>query len=290
MPKFRFQWSNFSSDLLSSLASGLGLQGDFAESLKAKYGQRPKAVFIQDAWNILLEAWLKNDIESQRSLAKALRRRGLGSTEISDDFQYLVSCKNTINLRQEALYVFLAKGEASQSTQDSLRPMAGIQSQPQGTPAIQAENERPQSYDRSSMTSFAVHVVANMFGLEDEQVYVDKDGDICVPSGSAVVFISVIEDVAYRLFSILLSDINESNELYRTLNDINGNLNLGRIFCVNEQIVLEHSAMVQSVNEQELSTCINVLTSLADHYDDKLQDRFGGKLFLRERAEDEIEV
>jgi len=290
MPKFRFQWSNFSSDFLSSLALGLGLQGDFVESLKAKYGQRPKDVFIQDTWSFLLENWLKNDIDSQRSLAKALRRRGLGTTEISDDYQYLASCKNTINLRQETLYVFLAKGEQSESDQDSLKPIVGFQSKAQANTGIQDDKERPKSYDRSSMTSFAVHVVANMFELEDDQVYIDKDGDICIPSGSALVFISVIEDVAYRLFSILLSDIDESDELYRTLNQINSNLNLGRIFSINEQIILEHSVMVQSVNEHELSTCINVLTSLADHYDDKLQERFGGKLFLRERAEDEIEV
>jgi hypothetical protein len=287
LPKFRFQWNNFPTILLSSLAIGLGLQGDSVESLKAKYGQRPKEVFIQDSWSILLEQWLKQDIESQRSLAKALRRRGLGTVEISDDYQYLASCKNTVNLRQETLYVFLAKGEQSQAGQEALIPIVNI---PQATSGIETEKARPKSYDRSSMTNFAVHVVASMFELDDDQVYTDKDGDICVPSGSALVFISVIEDVAYRLFSILLSGVTESNELYRVLNEINCNLNIGRIFFINEQIILEHSVMPQSANEGDLTTCISVLTSLADHYDNKLQERFGGKLFLRERAEDEIEV
>jgi hypothetical protein len=185
------------------------------------------------------------------------------------------------------LYVFLSKGEQSETGQEA--PIA-IDNIPQDTSDIETDKTQPKSHDRSSMMNFAVQVVANMFELDDDQVPIDKDGDICVPSGSALVFISVIEDTAYRLFSILLSGVTESYELYRVLNEINCNLNIGRIFFINDQIILEHSIMLQSANQGDFATCISVLTSLADHYDDKLQERFGGKLFLRERADDEIEV
>ena len=111
MPRYRFQWSNIRPGLIQELASGLKLESDAIESLKERYGSRPKPEFIQDAWHILLEKWLLNDPISANQIAAALKTRGLGDVEIEDSISYLRVCRNTSGLRDVVIDVFIAMGE-----------------------------------------------------------------------------------------------------------------------------------------------------------------------------------
>ena len=94
-----------------SLASDLKLNGDAAEALAHKYGAKPNADFIKDAWPTLLVVWLPNDTESLGKLQNALRARGLGNVDIKNPLLYLKSCRNTANLREDCIRLFIAKGE-----------------------------------------------------------------------------------------------------------------------------------------------------------------------------------
>lgn len=292
MPRYRFNWANFNQTLLSEIAQGLSVSGDPVVGLKAKYGLRPKEDFIQDGWQVLLTAWLKSDSEACADLAAALRKRGLGPTDQSDDLAYLQACRNSQGLRQEALQVFLGKGEQSKGA--IARP---ADSAPRAEPpAVDtaasplSSSRSPDSFDRESLISFAKEAVSALYGVSEENVYVDGDGDILAPCGSAAVFVSVVDDNEFRVFSLLLRDPRECDELYRVINDVNSNLRLGRLFYSGGIVILEHNLPARYTTFAGLKLVIDVIGDVADFYDHRLQEMFGGSLFLRERAQDEISV
>lgn len=290
MPRLRFQWVNLSHGFLQDLAVSLGLGGDPSESLRSKYGQKPKETFIQDAWPSLLKYWLENDPKSRRSLVKALKSRNLGDVSISDENKYLASCRNTVNLRQEVLQLFLAVGEQSSSQAETSQ--AAILSASQASPqAISAETaEKPNGLDKDSMTSFAVRAISKWYEISEDQIHIDNDGDIYVPNGSAVVFVSAVEGCAFRLFSVLLSGVDSTDELLNDLNVINSNLMLGTLYVDNKTVFLSHNLVAECTTDHAIGMSVHILGNIGDSLDHKLQERHGGRIFLREPASDEIEV
>ncbi|MCF8140354.1 MAG: hypothetical protein K9J75_04510 [Cyanobium usitatum Tobar12.5m-G36] len=128
MPRYRFQWTNVRPDLLQELASGLKLEGDAIESLKERYGSRPKKEFAKDAWPILLEKWLLRDPIAARQLAVKMKSRGLGDIETEDNITYLKSCRNASGLRDVVIDAFIELGEPDvNSTQENLEGIIAMQ-------------------------------------------------------------------------------------------------------------------------------------------------------------------
>lgn len=111
MPRQRFSWQNLEHTLLEKLGSDLRLKGDPASALEKEYGSTPKVDFIKDAWPVLLDSWLANDYEACNGMAEALRSKGLGDTEIGSPLMYLKSCRNSQNLRETCIKLFLEKGK-----------------------------------------------------------------------------------------------------------------------------------------------------------------------------------
>jgi predicted ribosomally synthesized peptide with nif11-like leader len=109
----RFSWSNHEKALLERLAADLSLKGDAAEALEQQYGVKPKADFIKDAWPTLLDAWFPNDDDACRGLGIMLREKGLGNIDIKSPLAYLKSCRNTVNLREACLSLFISSGEGN---------------------------------------------------------------------------------------------------------------------------------------------------------------------------------
>lgn len=292
MPRYRFSWSNIDRVILEAVTSSLSLTGEPAASLQAKYGLRPKENFIQDAWPTLLPGWLNADSESCAALAKALRNRGLGQVNINDDYSFLQSCRNTQGLRQEALYIFLRKGEQSAVSSDKSEdnPVPSQEARVQAAVDTSTQSEFPAALDRNSLMKFAVKAAAGLYGVSEDKVYIDGDGDILVPCGSAAVFINVIENLQIKVFSIMVREPRECEDMYRLINEVNSNLKIGHVFYSSECIILEHGLFAKWTTQAELRTVIDIIGDLADFYDHKLQERFGGSLFLREKAEDEIAV
>lgn len=119
MPLYRFQWANIRPDLIQELASGLTLEGDAIDSLKERYGSRPKPEFIQYSWTILLESWLSNDSNAATQVTAALKTRDLGDVEIEDSITYLKTCRNTSGLRDVVIDAFITMGELATHTSQS---------------------------------------------------------------------------------------------------------------------------------------------------------------------------
>ena len=111
MPRPPFSWLNIDNALLEQLKSDLRLAGDAAEALEREYGSIPKAEFIRDAWPTLLGFWLSSDPESCSIMATTLRSKGLGDIAIEEPLNYLRSCRNSQNLRDACVKLFIAKGK-----------------------------------------------------------------------------------------------------------------------------------------------------------------------------------
>lgn len=121
MPRYRFQWENIPSALISKISAHLDLKGDLLDAIKTKYGSRPKTEFIQDTWKILISEWLIQDAESLRSIASSLRSLGLGDLSIDQDAQFVMSCRNTIRLRELVLERFISLGESGDKEESFIK-------------------------------------------------------------------------------------------------------------------------------------------------------------------------
>lgn len=226
MPRYRFSWSHLPDNLLSELAETLEVEshGDAASALREIYGARPQEEFIEDTWELLREVWLTGDDESRGEIAATLRERGLGDNAISDEIEYLRSCRNTINLRRVVLPVFISLGEESpltasrrppaQSDQDeteadsgtgsSPRPNGGVvlpkQSSSRGLPSLPGESAKepglegtdvPQTDVANPVEQFRQWLLENVREItKREQLEADEDGDIPVDVGSARTYVS----------------------------------------------------------------------------------------------------
>ena len=78
---------------------------------------------MQDAWPILLDKWLTNDLNAATQIAAELKTRGLGYIEIGDSTTYLKTCRNTSRLRGVVIDALIAMGEdKSNAIQGSTEP------------------------------------------------------------------------------------------------------------------------------------------------------------------------
>lgn len=290
MPRFKFKWSNLPADLLRELAWGLGLQGDPVEALQARFGVRPKEDFVKESWPLLLQFWLSGDALARHELVGSLRAKGLGKADITDPIGYLKSCNNSNSLRTEVNRLFLSLGEQAQ--QEELPTTRSNNTR--HTQAVQEREDvekHPRELTRDAMLAFAKSVVAVMYKVTEEDLFVDGDGDLFIPAGSAGVFLRVKEDPdEFRIFSPLVSNVEESPLLYSLMNQINSDLRFGSLYYASRTIILEHGLIGRTIDPLQLAIIIDILTDTADFYDHRLQEKLGGDVFFRERDEDEIEV
>ena len=225
MPRYRFSWTNLPEDLLVELTKALDLetQADAANALREIYGARPQEEFIEDTWELLREVWLTDDEEARGEIAATLRERGLGDNSVSDEAEYLRSCRNTINLRRVVLPVFITLGEDSPLAGHRSRPVAktteedevsdespspkprnkvGLPKQ-SGSKGIlprsrtsdgereNVDTDSPEQEVGNPVEHFRQWLLKNVRTItEREHLEADDDGDIPVDVGSARTFVS----------------------------------------------------------------------------------------------------
>lgn len=176
MPRYRFSWANLPEDLLSELAETLEVEthGDVANTLGEIYGARPQDEFIEDTWDLLREVWLPKDDEARAEIAATLRERGLGDSSISDEVEYLRSCRNTINLRRVVLPVFISLGEASPLARNQSAPTESTSEKDGG---ITSKSRSPRSTNRVGLPkkSASKGLPTGLRGGNQEQDDADDD-------------------------------------------------------------------------------------------------------------------
>jgi hypothetical protein len=296
MPRYRFSWSNLDHDLLLAIAQGLSIDSDVPTTgLREKYGSRPKENFVYDGWQVLLSEWLKQDHNACSELADALRKRGLGLVEQADNYLFLQSCKNTRNLRHEALQIFLRKGEKDIGDISDAEP-AGLALEASSVGVLLDKSSSSYvspSLDDQSLKAFANEAVTQLYSVREEDIKIDCYDGILVPHGTSAVFINVIEDsdcddAEFRIFSRLIDNPRECDDLYKFLNEINVPLMTGNVYYANETIVLEQRLYARFTTLGALKLVIEDIRDAADYYHKILQKMFGGTLILREILQDEI--
>ncbi|OBA92310.1 hypothetical protein A5642_09515 [Mycolicibacterium mucogenicum] len=117
MPRYKFRWSNLSTELLHELCQSLF--DDFtgfepSEVLQDAYGARPKENFVAEAWGTLRDDWLLHDKESRERVVEGIRaiRHEEGQLKTrKDQMAYLRGLSNAKNLRAVVLQAFIDRGE-----------------------------------------------------------------------------------------------------------------------------------------------------------------------------------
>ncbi len=116
--------------------------------------------------------------------------------------------------------------------------------------------------------------------LEIDQVVIDADGDYPIRTGSALFFVRVIDGLpaAVRFFSPIVRDVSGDPALLVALNEMNARLRFGRVFWAGGQVVVSMELTGVGITPEQVTFAAVELANLADHLDDVLHGRFGGRV------------
>lgn len=288
MPRFRFQWQHIPLHLREVLATSAQLPSADAEHFIKKFGKRPTLEFIRQEWPILLDHWLVHDVPASARIALALRQHDLGDPTVADDIAYLHTCRNTQRLREVVLLEFITFGEHATHPQPNTTP-----SQPPAVNDAGANSTTASAKGAADPIDVLRHnmLVLLQKNFQGVPVTVLEDGDITMTVGSSMLFLTVVPDpLLVRIYAILLKNIAPTPELYETLNHINHQLQIGRIFAIENVVVLESAVLPFALTEPMLLHTIAYIATVADEYDDRLQRSFGGEIWGATDAGDMIDV
>lgn len=115
--------------------------------------------------------------------------------------------------------------------------------------------------------------------LNSPQLAYDEQGDIPVRFGSAMVFVRLLggETPKVLVFSPLLWDVRSTDGLLEALNDINQRIEIGRVFWTGTRVVAAIELPAPGLSPDYVALSCFQIGSLADHFDETLAERFGGR-------------
>ena len=143
-----------------------------------------------------------------------------------------------------------------------------------------------------SLETWLRGVIADIIQVDDpDSVTPDDDGDYSLVLGSSETYIRILQDPQRLvIFSDLVTEANEHPDLFIHLNQINANLDIGSVHFANGRICLRHTVLAESLSFGDVRLTLTYFSEMADTYDHKLQERFGGSTALRQETGDEIDV
>jgi hypothetical protein len=97
---------------------------------------------------------------------------------------------------------------------------------------------------------------------------------------SALVFVRVVDGLppALQVFSIVLRDVPMPPEVFSELNVINSRLRYARVFAFDRAIVASIELPAVGLTPEAVHFACWEVGNLADHLDDQLRGRFGGRM------------
>jgi Putative bacterial sensory transduction regulator len=267
----RFDWSALPAAVLQQLMADFRLTGDDpAAAVAAHVGEEPTELFVKGAWATLRDGWIAKSPPVRRSVVSALLAEGLGATSITGrsaraEVEYLRSCRNAPTLRAIVLAQLLAVGHAGDG--------AG------GTDGTARAGETARVHAPASpdeLRAKVKEVVRAVLGTDD--VLVDKDGDIPIPSQASLTYVRVFKDVpVVRVFSPILWEFGDPADIEETLNDINRHTNWVKAVWENGAVVLFSDVVGAPLAESQLAAAIQSVVRRADEMGPMLQQRYGGR-------------
>lgn len=117
--------------------------------------------------------------------------------------------------------------------------------------------------------------------------YTVEEGRARVEYGSTAVFISAHQwqerYTIVELVAPVLQEVPASPALLERLNEQNEKLYFGKAYWRNDEVWLAHNLLGDRLDNEELIASVGILAVVADHLDDELKKKFGGRRF-KEKA------
>ena len=108
-----------------------------------------------------------------------------------------------------------------------------------------------------------------------------EDGRCRVERGSSAVFIAAHQwqdrYTIVEMVSPVLNGVARTPELLETLNGLNEKLYFGKAYWRNDEVWLAHNLLGDRLDSEELIASVGMMAVSADHLDDELKRRFGGR-------------
>jgi hypothetical protein len=125
--------------------------------------------------------------------------------------------------------------------------------------------------------------------LNASELNYDKQGDLPVRFGSAMVFVRLLggPKPMVRVFSPLLWELSTTAGVLEALNDINTRISIGRVFWTGDNVVAAIDLPAPGLSGEYVSMACFEIGSLADHFDEELAQRFGGKTMFGQDSPEE---
>jgi len=107
----------------------------------------------------------------------------------------------------------------------------------------------------------------------------DGDGDLPIRVGSALMFVRPVagRPPLLQVFSPLVTGVDQTPALLDALNDINHRILFGRVFWTAREVVVSMELTAVGITAAQIAFACVQLGNLADHLDDVLRGRFGGR-------------
>ena len=121
-----------------------------------------------------------------------------------------------------------------------------------------------------------------------QQVSPDDDGDYPVRYRNALYYVRLVGDVdpVVQVFSVAVSGVDPTPDLFEELNSINSSIRFARIFWVRDQVLIESEMVGEGVEPADFDNACRAVATITDHYGPLLAERFGGKTaFADEKTE-----
>ena len=124
-------------------------------------------------------------------------------------------------------------------------------------------------------------IVAEFLELEPGKLVVADDGSIPVQRGSARYLVKLVDSEPgpiVQIWSVLLSDVKVSATLLTKINEINAGIWFGRMFHVDEQVIVATELVAETMDKDELAAACTNIGSIADARDTELHEALGGTM------------
>lgn len=159
------------------------------------------------------------------------------------------------------------------------QPGLGIDADQPSKPRVDGQTTTPTLDQLRPLVQDAIKAFLN--GAE---IQYDKDGDIPIRMGSAVVFVRAVDGQppSVNVFSPVLWDVKETSELLAAANDINTRIRYGRVMWTGREIMAAMEVSAVHITADNIAFACLQVGSIADHFDDELRKRFGGKTMFEE--------
>jgi hypothetical protein len=187
--------------------------------------------------------------------------------------------KDVYGTPHPAFLVYAALAESDQAVE--VAPLGAARPMP-----AQGESHRtPGGNDLAglSLGDKVAAVIAAMMKTTPDSLPVDKDGDIGIRSGSAMVFVRVRDNPPLvDVFSPVLTEVDTNEQLYARLSELTHRMPIGRLYLTADTVWASVPVFGRDFQPTHLMLAVQVMTGLADELDDRLHGEFGGKRFFVE--------